>query len=101
MLDTYTMKPFASTVEKVRKAENDLRELLLNGEKTITVTDWLKCIGMRKTPYSDDFGWNRESGFKLDFTAGMTDDNQPCLVWHFVIDPQYRPEPTKSDPFQI
>jgi Icc-related predicted phosphoesterase len=99
MLDTYTMKPFSSTMERVRKVENDLRELLLSPSETVNCSDWLKGIGLKATPYSDDFGWNGESGFKLDYTAGLTDDNLPCLVWHFAIEPQYRPKPT--DRFQI
>jgi hypothetical protein len=97
--DTYTMKPFVSTVERVRRVENDLREILLNPGETINCSDWLKGIGLRPTPYSDDFGWNGETGFKLDFTAGLTDDNKPCMVWHFAIEPQYKPKPT--DRFQI
>lgn len=94
MLDSYTMRPFTSTMEKVRKVENDMRELMLNGEKTVSCSDWLKGIGLRTTPYSDDFGWNTESGFKLDYTPGQSDDGRPCFIWHFVIEPQYRPEPT-------
>lgn len=99
MLDTFSMRPFVSTMEKVRKVENDLREVLLNPGEKITCSDWLKAIGLKETPYSDDFGWNGQSGFKLDYTAGLTDDNLPCLVWHFAIDPVYRPVPT--DRFQI
>lgn len=99
MLDSYTQRPFISTMEAVRKVENDLRELLLNPGQKVTCSDWLKGIGLRPTPYSDDFGWNGESGFKLDYSAGLTDDNLPCLVWYFAVDPQYRPVPV--DRFQI
>lgn len=99
MLETFTMKAFPSTMERIRRVENDLREILLNPGETVSVSDWLKAIGLKPGAYTDDFGWNGQGGFKLDYTAGLTDDDLPCLVWHFAVEPVYRPKPV--DRFQI
>lgn len=91
--DMYTDRYFQSTMETIKKAENDS-----NGElflvNYISLSSFYDKIGLKPTKFSDEVGWNMNTtgSIELRFSSVMSPDDKPCLAFDFVVPP--RPEYT-------
>lgn len=86
-LDAFSGTYFQSTVEKIRRAENDINVELGNLGRA-TLGDFYEKIGVKQTDISEAFAWTSRSFCEIDFTTQMTDDQRPCLVLSFVNPPR-------------
>lgn len=84
--DAYTGRYFTSTVERIRKAENNINHRILH-EHHASLTDLYEEIGLAATKVSEEVGWNLDHLLEVDISAGMTDDSRPCLVLRFEVHP--------------
>jgi hypothetical protein len=84
---------FKSDIESLRSIQNDLVYDVISRWDYLSVNDWFTAIGLRTTLTGDDFGWNTEHQLKLEFTAMVADNGQPCIV----IEYRERPFPTFRD----
>lgn len=84
MRDAYSGRYFTSNVEAVRKAANDLNNQIL-GFGYASLTEFYHAIKLDSTSVSDEVGWQHI--FTPEFSATLTDDNKPCIVVTFSVEP--------------
>lgn len=83
--DVTTDRFFESNIQDLKTAELDIqRQILNNGYATLT--DWYTQIGLKRTPLSDELGWNtdKDKGFEVKITT--TEDREgyrPCFAIDF------------------
>lgn len=85
-MDSYSGRPFESTMEDVKAAQNDTNYLVLN-DGYASLTDFYNKLGLSSTKISDDLGWNSDKLLELEFSTTMTDDERPCIVVDFRVAP--------------
>ena len=87
-LDYHSGRYFKSTIDKLRKAENDLnRRMLL--DSYVSLNDFYSEIGLSGTRQGELLGWNIEKGYlKLELDATIVDD-KPCIVLDYRVSPYY------------
>lgn len=81
-MDSFTRRYFKSTVEKVRRAENDINARIVT-DFYASLTEFYDLIGLPKTAYSDEVGWNLDNRLKVNFTTAISEEQKPCMVIDF------------------
>jgi hypothetical protein len=84
--DAYSGRYFNSSVENIKKAENDLNHRILN-DMYASLTDWYNLLGLAPIEVSDEVGWNVDKLLDVKFSSVLTDDNKPCLSVNFNVTP--------------
>jgi hypothetical protein len=84
--DSYSGRYFNSSVENIKKAENELNHRILN-DMYASLTDWYNLIGIASIEFSDEVGWNVDKLLEVRFSSVLTDDNKPCLSVDFNVSP--------------
>jgi hypothetical protein len=84
--DSYTGRYFTSSMEALRRAENKINHRLIH-EHYASLSDFYEEVGLPTTVISEELGWNLDHMLELDISAGMSDDNRPCLVLGFGVSP--------------
>jgi hypothetical protein len=87
--DSFTGRPFMSSVEKLRKAQNDINLKCIN-EMYASQNDFYALIGLDAVSLGEQVGWTTDNEMDLEFSAVLTEDGKPCLVV------QYRKGPTPN-----
>lgn len=81
ILEPLSMRYFKSDRELVKKAENILNKRMLHDMfGYVSVNDLYDEIGLDHTELGDSMGWNVNQLIDLDFSPGIADDGEPCLV---------------------
>lgn len=84
--DRMTDRYFPSSMEELKKAQNDLNYQLLN-DAYASLSDFYNYVGLNSTSYSDELGWTSENKLELMFTSILSEDSRPCLAIDFVVRP--------------
>jgi Family of unknown function (DUF6353) len=80
--DMYTGRYFASTVENIKKAENEVNyELLHFGSASLS--EFFDKLGLSATSHSDLHGWNSNHLLEVTYTTTKTPDDRPCIAIDF------------------
>lgn len=87
--DTFTGRYFYSDVEALRKAENELNKILIH-EGSASLTEFYDLVGLDKTGFSDEVGWNSDQLLELVFSSVLDLDKVPCLAITFRCEPLRR-----------
>lgn len=94
--DTLCFEPtsgryFKSTIEKIRKAVNNLNEQMIHDIfGYVSLNDFYDELALDHTDIGDDLGWNIEDGqIKIDFSSQIADDGTPCVVIDYENRPTY------------
>lgn len=85
--DEISGRYFKSNIEKLRKAQNDLNRDLIN-EAWISLNHFYGLIGLGPIKLGEDMGWLPDNLVELRFSARLADDNTPCIVLDYTIDPK-------------
>lgn len=80
--DVLTGRYFKSTVEKLKKGENEVNADIVTGDGA-SLSRFYDEIGLPQTPYSDTVGWNLDNRCELQLSTIMTDDDRPCISVDF------------------
>lgn len=80
--DAFSGRYFQSSMETLRKAQNDLNAQVLNNMYA-SLSDFYDLIGLTRTDYSDEIGWNVNNTLELKFSTVMSEDGRPCLSFSF------------------
>lgn len=81
-LDTHSGRYFMSTLEDLKKAENDTNyEMLHSGYASLT--DYWDHVGLPKTSESDEVGWSSDTKLVVEYGSAVTEDGRPCLTISF------------------
>lgn len=84
--DAYSGRYFQSSVETIKKAENDLNHRILN-DMYASLTDWYNLLGLAPIEVSDEVGWNVDKLLEISLSSVLSDDNRPCLSVNFNVTP--------------
>lgn len=86
--DSLSGRYFKSTIEDIKKAQNDLNKRLIS-EMWVSLNDLYDLMGLELIKMGDDMGWNVDNLIDIDFDAMIATDGQPCIV----INHNYSPSP--------
>jgi hypothetical protein len=83
--DSWSGRYFQSDYESIRRAQNNINELVLNGENAASVNEWYNELSLSTLPRGDDFGWNLDNMLECIFTTKMVEPGEgrpvvPCIV---------------------
>ena len=84
--DSYTGRYFNSTMETLKKAQNDINYKMIR-ESYASLNDFYDKVGLDWVPTGDDLGWNTDCPLELRFTSVLSDDQRPCLAFEFSTTP--------------
>lgn len=87
--DTYSGRYFKSTMETIKKAQNDTNYEILHNYYC-SLGDFYQRIGLPGTEFSEEVGWNSEHQLEVLFSTVLTDDNKPCLAIRYSVQPVRR-----------
>ncbi len=80
--EMFTGRYFASDMEALRKAQNELNAKLLAHDYA-TFDDFYYMIGLSRTSSSSQIGWKSTKLMDLEFSTVLTDDGRPCLAFDY------------------
>jgi hypothetical protein len=84
--DLYSGRYFYSDMESLRRIQNDVNHAVLNNMYA-PLSDFYDRIGLDRTGYSEEIGWNVDKLLELRFSATISDDGRPCMVVDFATAP--------------
>lgn len=84
--DSFSGRYFMSSMESLKKAQNDLNYRLLH-DNYASLTDFYNLIGLSKTGISDDVGWDNGKLLELEFSTVLSEDQKPCISIGFRVEP--------------
>lgn len=89
-LDSLSGRYFKSDIDKIKKAVNTLN-YNLRSEMFLSLNEFYDAIGLSGTSLGDQMGWDIDSGeITIDFSAQLTEGNEPCLVLNYAVEPRFR-----------
>lgn len=87
--DALSGRYFRSSVEKLKRAENELNRRMLS-EMYISLNDFYDEIGLSHNEIGDDIGWNTDNGLiQMWFSSQLAPNDEPCLMVSFEVSPVY------------
>lgn len=86
--DSMSGRYFKSDIESVRRAENTLNAKLVQFND-MCLNDFYYLLGLKPTTLGDIVGWNADNMLRIDFTAMLSDENQPCIVLNYEVKPDF------------
>lgn len=84
--DTYTARYFLSSMEEVKKAQNDTNYEILHNNYC-SLGEFYNRLGLPGTSFSEEVGWNSDHLLEVIFSTVLADDGQPCLSLRFTVEP--------------
>ena len=81
-MDGFSGRFFPSTLEKIRKAQNDVN-YKMNAEMYASLNDFYEALDLPYIGCGDDLGWTSEHPIELTFSTTLTSDSKPALVVNF------------------
>lgn len=78
-LDLWTGRYFNSTVETIRKAENDINFEIVNGMYASAST-FYDALGLEATEMTDMLGWNINCKLEVTISSQLASDGRPCVT---------------------
>lgn len=79
-MDQLTGRYFHSTMEKIKRAENEVNYEIMNGGYAL-LSDFYERIGLKATSFSEVFGWRRPNQLELLWSTITTPDDKPCIAF--------------------
>lgn len=85
--DALSGRYFASDIEKIRKAINEVNHDLMTSNY-ITLNEMYSKLGLEDISLGENLGWDIERGLiEPRFSSQLTQDEKPCLVLNFKVFP--------------
>ena len=87
--DTISGRYFRGDIEKIRRAENQLN-LRMRDELFISLNELYSELGLPHIDAGEKLGWNIDKGYiTLRFTYGPAENDEPCLILGYDVQPNY------------
>lgn len=77
-MDAVSGRYFYSSVEAIRRAENDINRRLIQ-EMAISLSEFYDLLGLDNTSISDDIGWCSDDMLDVHISSTLTSDDKPCV----------------------
>ena len=87
--DTVSGRTFKCDIEKLKKTEIELNRQIIGGDEYVSLNEFYHEIGLPGIGIGDDIGWNTDSLIELKFSAQLDDNDTPCLVLDYYVEPRY------------
>lgn len=84
--ESFTGRYFKSSVEKIRKAENDVNAEVINNCYA-SQNDFYRALDIPGTSHGDEIGWKIGNMMELYYTSVLADDGTPCLSVNYRAEP--------------
>jgi len=84
--EAFTGRYFNSSMETLKKAQNDTNYQVLNSMYA-SLSDFYSKISLPTTSYSDEVGWNSDKMLELHFSTTLSEDGRPCISVGFLVAP--------------
>ena len=79
--DTFTGRYFESTVETIRKAENDINRQCIN-DMYASQNDFYRLLGLPSVAVGEEVGWTTENVLEIQFSA-VLDEGKPVMALEY------------------
>ena len=87
--DTLSGRYFKSDIEKIRKTINELNYTLMN-DVFLSLNELYDELGLTRIEMGHMLGWDVANGLiEVSFSTQLTDDDQPCIVLNYIVQPRY------------
>lgn len=88
--DSISGRYFRSSIEKIRKVENQIERELLSSDY-IALNDFYDALGLEHIEIGDDIGWRVDwiRSFAINFSSQLTKDGEPAIVLEYEDMPRY------------
>lgn len=80
--ELYTGRYFTSTMETLRKAQNDINREIAN-QLYVTLDTFYDLVKIPPTAHSCEIGWDSHDFMELKFSTIMSEDGRPCLAFDY------------------
>ncbi len=77
--DKYTGRYFMSSMDALKKAENEVNFYVLNNQYA-NLNDFYRYIGLPTIPAGEEVGWTQDLNFGIDFSTTIWENDKPCIV---------------------
>lgn len=84
--DQATGRYFNSTMEKIRRAVNDINEKCI-GQVYASHNDFYEALGLPPIGLGEELGWRDTHLMSVNFSTHLTSDDKPCLVLDYLVGP--------------
>jgi hypothetical protein len=84
--DSFTGRYFKSDMETIRRAQNDINAKIIS-DMYASHNDFYSLIGLERTKYGDELGWNVDNLLDIEFSSHLASDGKPCLCLEYVSSP--------------
>lgn len=84
--DAFTGRYFMSSMESLKKAQNDTNYTILN-DGYASLGYFYNCVGIPGVAFSEDVGWTSDKKMELEITTCLSEDQRPCLSMGFRVEP--------------
>lgn len=84
--DMLTDRYFMSSVETIRKAQNDVNEEIIQGMYA-SLGSFYDKVGLRPAGLSEEMGWNSDNLCEVVFSTVLSQDQRPCVAISFAHNP--------------
>jgi hypothetical protein len=85
--DLYSKRPFVSSVEDIKKAQNDTNYQMLRDDSA-SLSDFYSRIDLEPTSFSDNVGWNTNKQLEVQISTMLSDEQKPVVTIDFLTIPQ-------------
>lgn len=85
--DDWSGRYFQSSMERIRQAQNDVNETMINGDMYASLNDFYVGLGLKHVKGGEDVGWSSERLLDINFTSILTEGGLPCLAMGFRTSP--------------
>lgn len=80
--DELSGRYFESSVETIRKAQNDINAEIINNMYA-SQNEFYSQIGLPPITMGDELGWRSDHLMEIKFTTVLSEDNKPCLAMNY------------------
>jgi hypothetical protein len=84
--DEFTDRYFESTVEDIKKAQNDTNYQMLH-EGYASLSDFYARVGLPTTSMSEEVGWTSDKQLEVEITSVVSPDQRPAIAVGFRVRP--------------
>lgn len=77
--DRLSGRYFESSIEVIRKAQNDINAEIINNMYA-SQNEFYNKIGLPPIDLGDELGWRTDHLMDISFSTTMSEDNRPCMV---------------------
>lgn len=90
IFDSQSGRYFKGDIEKIRRFEIDINREVI-ADMWCSLNEFYYRIGLPSIPLGEDTGWDVDHRLEIRFSAHVADNDQPCLVLDYKVNPRRYP----------